>query len=126
VTHHNRSAITLLACLSAAALLVSCSQRSPEAGRPNTSPIATGTSTSSVSESSATSGPINSVSTPSATLPTAPPGRPKAAAGGSLAAGKAFIGYYVNLLNYSYGTGDSSPLLTASDQGCVGCKAVAD
>ncbi|WP_420323355.1 DUF6318 family protein [Kribbella soli] len=125
MTHRNRPTITLLACLSATALLASCGQGSPEAGHPNTAPP-TATSTVPTNETSATSGPSNTVGTPAANLPTAPPGRPQAAAGASLAAGEAFIGYYVDLLNYSYGTGDSGPLLTASDKGCIGCKAVAD
>jgi hypothetical protein len=127
VTHRNRPMPTLLVCLATTALLASCGKSSPEAGHPNTSPqISTGTTTTPTNETSATSGPSNTVSTPSATLPAAPPERPKAAIGSSLAAGEAFVGYYVDLLNYSYGTGDSGPLLTASDKGCVGCKGVAD
>ncbi|WP_130383372.1 DUF6318 family protein [Kribbella sp. VKM Ac-2569] len=88
--------------------------------------MSTGTSTAPTNETSASPGASNTVGTPPPTLPTAPPGRPKAAAGATLAAGEAFIGYYVDLLNYSYGTGDSGPLLAASDKGCLGCKAIAD
>jgi hypothetical protein len=47
------------------------------------------------------------------------------AAGSTLAAGEAFIGYYVDLLNYSYATGDAEKLLAESDKGCVGCKGIA-
>jgi hypothetical protein len=43
-----------------------------------------------------------------------------------LAAGEAFIAYYVDLLNYSYATGDPTPFLEASDKGCLGCQGVAD
>lgn len=46
--------------------------------------------------------------------------------GSTLAAGEAFIAYYIQLLNYSYATGDSAPLMAASDKGCEGCKGVAD
>ncbi|WP_433165638.1 DUF6318 family protein [Kribbella sp. CA-247076] len=57
--------------------------------------------------------------------PAAPPSRPDAAAGNSLAAGEAFLGYYIELLNYSYVTGDSAPFLAESDKGCVGCNGIA-
>lgn len=100
--------VTRLACLSATALLASCGQ----AGHPD--------------PSAPTGGPSDAVSTPSAAAPTAPPMRPQAATGGSLAAGEAFIGHYVDLLNYSRGMGDPGPLLAASDKGCIGCKAIAD
>lgn len=33
--------------------------------------------------------------------------------------------YYIDLLNYSYVTGDSKPFLRASDKGCVGCAGLA-
>ena len=59
-------------------------------------------------------------------LPTVVPGRPAKAVGLSLAAGAAFIGYYIELLNYSYATGDTVPLLAESDKGCVGCKGIAE
>jgi hypothetical protein len=43
-----------------------------------------------------------------------------------LAAGEAFLGYYVDLLNYSYATGDPTAFLAESDKGCVGCMSLAD
>jgi hypothetical protein len=45
-------------------------------------------------------------------LPSAAPTRPATALGLDLPAGKEFIGYYVDLLNYTYATGDTTPLLT--------------
>ena len=122
MTHRNRPSTALLACLATATLLTGCAQSSPEAGRPNTAPppqTATGTSMPTASATRTTGG---TTSVPPAT----PPVRPSAAVGASLAAGEAFIGHYVALLNYSYGTGDSGPLLAASDKGCIGCQAIAD
>lgn len=123
MTHRNRPLRTLLACLAATALLAACSEGSPEAGRPNT---AAPTGTNPTGEASASADPSGTAIVPSTTLPTAPPGRPPGAAGQSLAAGEAFIRHYVDLLNYSHGTGDSGPLLAASDKGCIGCKEIAD
>ncbi|MEV4267518.1 DUF6318 family protein [Kribbella sp. NPDC049584] len=56
----------------------------------------------------------------------AAPLRPVKAVGLSLATGSAFVGYYIELLNYSYATGDTVPLLAESDKGCVGCKGIAE
>jgi hypothetical protein len=42
-----------------------------------------------------------------------------------LAAGESFLGYYIDLLNYSYVTGDPAPFLAESDKGCVGCNGLA-
>jgi hypothetical protein len=39
-----------------------------------------------------------------------------------LAAADSFVRYYVDLLNYASTTGDTQPLLSASDKGCVRCK----
>jgi hypothetical protein len=36
------------------------------------------------------------------------------------------VHYYVDLLNYASTTGDTEPLLTASDSGCRQCRAYAD
>ncbi|MFF0271550.1 DUF6318 family protein [Kribbella sp. NPDC004536] len=73
-----------------------------------------------------TPSPSGTASTPETALPSTPPARPQAAVGSSLAAGEAFIGYYVDLMNYSYTTGDPAALLAASDKGCEGCKGIAD
>ncbi|WP_238159958.1 DUF6318 family protein [Kribbella pratensis] len=56
----------------------------------------------------------------------AAPERPVAAYGLSLAAADQFVRHYVDLMNYASQTGDSGPLLAASDAGCVGCKQYAD
>jgi hypothetical protein len=53
------------------------------------------------------------------------PTRPAAASGLQLAAAEAFLGHYVDLLNYAYSTGDTAPVLAASDKGCVGCNGTA-
>ncbi|MFC5266796.1 DUF6318 family protein [Kribbella qitaiheensis] len=55
-----------------------------------------------------------------------PPTRPAPAAGATLAAGEAFLKYYVDLLNYAYTTGDPEPFLTQSDKDCEGCQGLAD
>ncbi|WP_157979852.1 DUF6318 family protein [Kribbella monticola] len=120
MTTRNRPAFPAyltLACL-CVALLTGCTQKSPEAGRPDTT-------LSQPSEATSTpSGPSETPTSPTNSV--APPERPTTASGSSLAAGEAFIGYYVELLNYSYITGDPSAFLTESDKGCLGCKALAD
>ncbi|HZX04888.1 DUF6318 family protein, partial [Kribbella sp.] len=126
MTHSNRPTQALLACLATTTLLTACTNSSPEAGQPNTAPPPTSASGQTATTSPSPTLSSTSASTPSTNLPTAPPIRPSAAAGATLAAGEAFIGHYVALLNYSYGTGDASPLMAASDKGCIGCKAVAD
>jgi hypothetical protein len=113
VTFRNRQA-KALAYLCAATALAACSPN-PEAGRPNTTP----TAPTSIS-------PSGQESAPPTSPPVAPPKRPASAEGSTLAAGEAFIGYYVDLINYSYETGDSEPLLSESDKGCVGCNALAE
>ncbi|WUS95048.1 DUF6318 family protein [Kribbella sp. NBC_00709] len=100
-----------------------CGQGSPAAGRPNTAPPPS-RPTAGVSSTAPSDDTTSSL--PTANLPTTAPTRPTAAAGSSLAAGEAFIGYYVELLNYTYTTGDPSPLLAESDKGCEGCKGIAD
>ncbi|WP_143465881.1 DUF6318 family protein [Kribbella sp. ALI-6-A] len=115
MTFRNRLAVPLAAAV-LAAVLAACSNSSPEAGRPDTAPP------SSVEPSETT--PVVTPS-PSQSVPSAPPTRPATAIGSSLAAGEAFIAYYVDLLNYSYATGDPAPFLAASDKGCLGCQGVA-
>lgn len=115
VTHRNRPAALLaLACL-ATPLLTACSSPSPEAGHPDTAPPTPTSTTSQPTSPASTTGPG-----------TTPPARPAAAAGSTLAAGEAFIGYYVDLLNYAYTTGDPEPFLAESDKGCEGCQGLAD
>ncbi|WP_165547350.1 DUF6318 family protein [Kribbella sindirgiensis] len=112
--------LALLSCLCATTLLTACTQGSPEAGHPNTAPP-------SPSAGASSSAPTNgSSSPPTVSSPTAAPTRPTQAAGSTLAAGEAFIGYYVELLNYAYTTGDPAPLMAASDEGCEGCKGIAN
>lgn len=121
MTNRNRPPSQLLACLAATTLLTACTNTSPEAGHPNTSapPKSTATQASSAS-ATGTTAPA------STTSPAVPPTRPATAAGATLAAGEAFLGYYVALLNYSYATGDPAPFLAESDKGCVGCSGLAD
>jgi hypothetical protein len=51
--------------------------------------------------------------------------RPATAEGTTLASAEAFVGYYMNLINYTYESGDGQPMLAESDKGCVGCNALA-
>lgn len=120
MTTRNRPRPLLLACLATTTLLTACTTDSPEAGRPNTNPPTTVPTSASPSttESSGTTAPSTVASTP--------PARPATAVGASLAAGEAFIGYYVDLLNYSYATGAPDAFLSESDKGCVGCQGLAD
>ncbi|MET9314472.1 DUF6318 family protein [Kribbella sp. NPDC003505] len=115
MTHRNRPTIALLACLATATLLTSCTQESPEAGRPNTAP-----SSASTSEAATTAPPASS------TTPTGVPQRPTAAAGLSLTAGEAFVRYYVSLMNYASTTGDIAPLMSVTTTNCKQCKGFAD
>ncbi|TCO43447.1 hypothetical protein EV646_11223 [Kribbella antiqua] len=114
MTNRNRPTSTLLACLAATSLLTACTN-SPEAGRPNGTPT-----TSTTASASSTGAP-----TPTAT-PSAPPARPPAAQGLTLAAAEQFVHYYSDLMNYASDTGDTAPLMSASDAGCENCKAYAD
>ncbi|WP_427885862.1 DUF6318 family protein [Kribbella sp. GL6] len=127
VTHRNRPTQALLACLATTTLLTACTTPSPKAAQPNTAPPpASGTPTGSANETPSSPGPTATGSSPSTNGPTAPPTRPPSATGPSLAAGEAFIGHYVALLNYAYATGDTGPMMAASDKGCIGCKGVSD
>jgi hypothetical protein len=121
VTTRNRPLpLLLLACLTTT-LLTACTQ-SPEAGRPNTTPP---NSTSTLNSTAPTTSPSSSTAS-TATTPEEPPARPSGANGVSLAAAEAFIRYYSDVLNYASDTGDTKPLLAASDGGCEGCKLYAD
>ncbi|MFB6720311.1 DUF6318 family protein [Kribbella sp. NPDC056345] len=115
MTPRNWLPAALTSCATALAL-TACAPNSPEAGRPNTAPT---------SSSSQPTGPGTNPPSPPA-LPTTPPTRLPAAAGSSLAAGEAFVGFYVGLINYAYETGDAEPLLAESDKGCLGCKGFAE
>ncbi|MEV8378601.1 DUF6318 family protein [Kribbella sp. NPDC056861] len=118
MTTRNRQATALtLACLCAAAL-VGCTNDSPKAGQPNTAPPS---SSSTPATSVPTSNPSSTMTTP-----TAPPGRPSTADGLGLSAAEDFLKHYIDLLNFTYATGDTHPLLAASDKGCVGCQGTAD
>jgi hypothetical protein len=110
VTYRNRPAILALACLGA--LLITGCASNPQASHP--SPQTSGST------------PLRGNPSPTATQSAGPPQRPTAAEGLTLAAAEVFVRHYVELLNYSYTTGDPEPLLAASDPGCVGCKGIGD
>lgn len=120
MTHRNRPTTTLLACLATTTLLTACTNPSPEAGHPNTSPRPA----ESVSSSSQPTTASPTPTLPSG-VPTEVPARPAAATGLELGAAESFLGHYVALLNYAYATGDTAPMLAASDKGCVGCSGTA-
>lgn len=116
MTTRNRQATALtLACL-CATTLTGCTNKSPEAGRPNTAPPTVGSTATS------TTSPAN----PPGGTPSAPPLRPKSAEGLTLAAAESFVYYYSELMNYASDTGDVGDLLTASDSGCERCQLYAD
>lgn len=115
MTFRNRQAKTL-AYLCAATALAACSP-TPEAGRPDTTPTAPKPSASQTATDSPTLG------TPS---PSDAPERPQSAVGLTLAAGDSFVRHYVDLMNYASATGDTQPMLSASDSGCRQCKIYAD
>ncbi|MGY4773163.1 DUF6318 family protein [Kribbella sp. CWNU-51] len=117
MTNRNRPAAPLLTCLATALLLTACTSKSPEAGRPNTSPPTGSNSQTATSAPSASGQPSS---------PTGPPGRPATANGLSLAAAESFVRHYIDLMNYASRTGDGAPLLAASEAGCEGCKQYAD
>ncbi|MFD7160391.1 DUF6318 family protein [Kribbella sp. NPDC059898] len=102
-THRPGLTRALLACLAASTLLSACTNT----GTPSTTAVASSPAPSSVDPSSA-------------------PQRPQAATGTSLPAGKAFVRYYVSVMNYASTTGDIAPMLSASDAGCQLCKAYSD
>ncbi|MGC4940186.1 DUF6318 family protein [Kribbella sp. DT2] len=116
MTFRNRLAATITIGLLTTAV-AACSNGSPEAGRPDTSPPPSTVDTTPTPTSPGSG--TNAV-------PSAPPSRPAPASGSGLAAGEAFIAYYVDLLNYSYATGDPTPFMTASEKGCLGCQGIAD
>ncbi|GAB2676541.1 DUF6318 family protein [Kribbella swartbergensis] len=122
MTNRNRPLqLLLLACLTTT-LLPACTN-SPEAGHPNTTATSAPTSTSGPD---ATASSPSSGSASTSASPQQPPIRPSGANGLSLAAAEAFIRYYSDVLNYASETGDTAPLLAASDGGCEGCKLYAD
>ncbi|TDC13898.1 DUF6318 family protein [Kribbella albertanoniae] len=109
-----RNIPTFLAATCLSTLLLSaCGPGSPEAGRPNTAPPST-----SSSDPTATP-PVSS------SKPTEPPPRPTAAQGLTLASAEEFVRYYSALMNYAADTGDTSPMLDASESGCENCKSYA-
>ena len=64
---------------------------------------------------------------------TEPPGNqvteptlPADAEGGSIRSAKAFVGYYIDLLNYAMVTGDTKSFRAASQQSCSGCADYVD
>ena len=109
----NRQSRRLVVCLAVGALLAACGRVSSGVGQTNTL-------------SPAPTVGVSSTAVVSGGLPTSAPVRPVKAVGLSLAAGAAFIGYYVELLNYGYATGDTVPLLGEGDKGCEGCRGIAD
>jgi hypothetical protein len=114
VTDRNRFACRTLACL-CALLLTGCATSNREASRPAPPAQTTAASNPTAIEATTTSVPVAE-----------PAERPTAATGLTLAAGESFIRYYIDLLNYSYMTGNSEYLLDASDKGCIGCKGIGD
>ncbi|WP_344112215.1 DUF6318 family protein [Kribbella alba] len=108
MTYRNRTTALLAACLTATLFLASC-RSSPDAGRPDSAPPST-TANSSITPSR-----------PSAT-PSGPPVRPTTAEGLTLSAAEAFYRHYVDLMNYASQTGETAPLLAASESGCERCK----
>ena len=119
MTTRNRQATALtLACL-CAAVLTGCNNPSPEAGRPNTAPPNSG------STSPTASSPMGSPK-PSTGKPSVAPERPATAQGLSLAAAEAFVYHYSDLMNYASETGDPAPMLSASEAGCEACQTYAD
>ncbi|WP_238159957.1 DUF6318 family protein [Kribbella pratensis] len=73
-----------------------------------------------------TGSPTESTATPPpSTTPSGPPTRPANANGLTLAAAEQFVRYYNTLLNYAAETGDTGPLLGASEAGCENCKSYA-
>jgi hypothetical protein len=117
VTTRNRPTALLSACLGTL-LLTACTSGSPEAGHPNTAPPSTPTTP--------TSGPGTATASKPTSAPSGPPERPATAQGLSLAAAEQFVRYYSDLMNYASDTGDTTPLLSASEAGCENCKVYAD
>jgi hypothetical protein len=109
VTYRNKRAILALACLGAV-LITGCTSN-PEASHPSPQPTTPAASTTA---------------TRATTPPAGPPERPAAAEGLTLAAAEAFYRHYVDLMNYASQTGDTAPLLAASESGCERCKEYAD
>lgn len=111
MTHRNSTTARLFACVGTAVLVAACSPTSPEAGRP---------------DATSSSVPTTSASTPPDTpLPAGPPERPDAAQGLTLSAAEAFVRYYSDLMNYAADTGNTAPMLQASEAGCENCKVYA-
>jgi hypothetical protein len=70
--------------------------------------------------------PSSAVASPTPSPSATPPSLPAEARGTSAAAAKAFVRYWVEVLNASAMSGRSASLRAASSKGCVGCLAIAD
>ncbi len=88
--------------------LVACSDDPPAASPPPT----------------AASAPSPTASTTPPATPSGPPTLPAAARGTTPAAAKAFVRYYVSLINYGLETLDSAPLGARSSQSCAFCDGI--
>lgn len=98
----------LLATLVAASLLVSCSDDGPRADPPEP----TAPATSATVEPSAT------------VTPTGIPPLPEAAAGAGMAAARAFVTFYFDLLSHAMKTGETQPVREYSTRGCQSCHSI--
>jgi hypothetical protein len=101
----SRLAVVAAALALASPVLAGCSDDPPTAAPPPTA---------------ASSSPTGSSGTPSG-----PPALPAAAKGTTPAAAKAFVRYYVDLINYGLETLDAKPLRTASSETCDFCAGIA-
>jgi hypothetical protein len=99
-----------MASLAALVVLIGCSDDAPQA-QPTES---------ATSESTSASEPTPTPSRTDATKPT-PPALPAAAKEDSKAGAKAFVGWYVDLFNYSANTGDVAVFSEYGEQ-CASCQ----
>ena len=109
-------------------MLASCSgtAENPSAGAQPSSSTSTSTTTSTSGSSRSSPSPTPTTrSSNSPAEPAQPPAMPALAKDDSRAGAKAFVRYYVDIINYGYLSGDATALLKLGAKTCAVCSALA-
>lgn len=110
-----------MAVLCGAALVGACSQDEPApAPEPSSATSTTGSAGGSAS------GSASPTSEPTEAPAPEPPALPSEATTPDAAGAAAFVRHWFDLVNYAYATGDTGPLVSASDTRCETCSSFID